>query len=90
MEMTRKKIKVNSIKQTCGACPSQWEGETDDKKYVYVRYRWGVLRVDVDSKTIYGEVHGDSLDGYLAYDELIAFTGHLFDWPEYSEVNEVL
>ena len=48
-------IKVKSITNTCSMCPSQWEGITLDGKKVYVRYRWGYLRVEVDDNQIYGK-----------------------------------
>ncbi|MCA1480782.1 hypothetical protein, partial [Bradyrhizobium sp. NBAIM08] len=36
-------IQIVRLEQTCGACPSQWEGVTDDGRVVYIRYRWGAL-----------------------------------------------
>lgn len=39
-------IKIKNLEQTCGGCPSQWEGEDIDGNYVYIRYRWGTLRLD--------------------------------------------
>lgn len=27
------------IRQTCGACPSQWEGVLEDGRFVYIRFR---------------------------------------------------
>lgn len=38
-------IEINELKQTCMACPSQWEFYTFDNRPVYVRYRWGFLSV---------------------------------------------
>ncbi len=38
-------IKIKSLALTCGAFPSQWEGETTDKRIVYIRYRFGKLGV---------------------------------------------
>lgn len=32
--------------QTCGACPSQWDGWDANGTYYHFRYRWGCLRVD--------------------------------------------
>ena len=40
-------IVVTEIVQTCGACPSQWEGKTADGRHVYVRYRYGFLQVGI-------------------------------------------
>ncbi len=48
-------IRVKNVKRTCHACPSQWEGTTDDGKPVYARYRWGFLRVEVNSEVVFGE-----------------------------------
>jgi hypothetical protein len=41
-EMSRK---VVDLKMTCVACPSQWEGQLEDGRYFYGRYRWGYLYV---------------------------------------------
>lgn len=40
-------MKVTELTRTCVACPSQWEGRLDDGRWVYVRYRFGMLRVGV-------------------------------------------
>ena len=40
-------MKVQELKQTCYACPSQWEGKLSSGQYIYIRYRWGVLRVGI-------------------------------------------
>jgi len=32
-------IMLAKLIQTCDSRPSQWEGETEDGKYVYIRYR---------------------------------------------------
>lgn len=38
---------VVALEQTCLLMPSQWEGELDDGRSLYVRYRHGLLRVGV-------------------------------------------
>lgn len=78
-------IKVKNIKQTCYACPSQWEGKTDNGERVYVRYRWGNLSIDINGNGFYSESIGDGLAGVLGYDELKEYTKHLIEWPEHSE-----
>lgn len=35
------------IRKTCAAVPTQWEGTLDDGRYVYFRYRFGQLTIDV-------------------------------------------
>jgi hypothetical protein len=35
------------LKQTCSACPAQWEGQLEDGRKLYARYRWGHLSVGV-------------------------------------------
>ena len=39
---------INIVKmiETCGGCPSQWDGWDDEGAYYYFRYRWGYLRID--------------------------------------------
>lgn len=47
-------IVVVEVQQTCGACPTAWQGKTADGLEVYARYRGGYLRVDVNDETVYG------------------------------------
>jgi len=67
-------MQVDHVIQTCGACPSQWEGKTDRGHNVYVRYRWGYLSVRVSiypkgnavfGVEVYGEKLGDDYDGSI-------------------------
>jgi hypothetical protein len=39
-------ITITKMTETCGGCPSQWDGWDEDGAYYYFRYRWGYLRVD--------------------------------------------
>lgn len=70
---------IADLTHTCLACPSQWEGRLADGRPLYIRYRWGRLRVRLG-------VHGDELltmmppgadsyDGFLELDEVLALTG---------------
>jgi hypothetical protein len=45
-------ILLRRLKRTTIASPSQWEGETLDGKEVYVRYRHGLLSVEVDEQQV--------------------------------------
>ena len=60
---------------TCLACPSQWEGITDDGESVYIRYRWGHLSVSVSGTKIFSRQIGDGLDGVLSTTDMLAITG---------------
>jgi len=53
------------LDKTCNACPSQWEGRTYENDTVYIRYRFGTLRVDVNDKTVYSKELGSGLDGRI-------------------------
>lgn len=87
-------IKVVSVRRTCLACPSQFEGTTDKGEYVYARYRGGRMRVDVapderawsiaghNTYTVYQESFGDPLDGYITFEELKEHTVGVLKWPE--------
>ncbi len=41
---------IKSIKQTCQACPAQWESYFADGRPFYIRYRWGYLSICVGKK----------------------------------------
>ena len=63
-------IKIVNIKQTCYACPSQWEGLDEDGKEVYIRFRHGTLRLDINNETIFSFEHPE-LDGVIEFDEVL-------------------
>lgn len=81
--MTKPKIKLVELERTCCACPSQWEGRTENNKPVYVRYRWGYLSVrvgqkgdDIESavcgKEVFGEQLGDGFNGSLPEGQMLS------------------
>ncbi len=61
---------VTELNRTCFACPSKWEGCTEDGQHVYIRYRWGFLSASVGNDQIYGASHGDSLDGDMSNEDM--------------------
>ena len=46
-------ITIKQIKNLHTACPSQWEGETDDGQDVYVRYRGGELSIEIGDSFVF-------------------------------------
>jgi len=75
-------ITVSVITKTCNACPSQWEGVTDDGREVYVRYRFGFLYIKVGDERVFERLlDEDRWEGMLDYDELKVATVGIFDWP---------
>lgn len=61
---------VKVIEMTCSA-PSQWEGQTVEGDLFLIRYRWGVLRVDLWGRTIYlKQINEDSLHGVMSWREM--------------------
>jgi hypothetical protein len=75
-------IQVAKIEQTCTSCPSQFEGTTSDGKYVYARYRFGTLVVEIDNQEILSQTVGQPLDGYMPYHDIVKRTEGLIAWPE--------
>lgn len=84
---------VLTLKKTCLACPSQWEGTLDDGRAVYARFRHGHLSVGI-GETINGAVDnamsgealyegeiGDRLDGFMDFEELKAQLRGLIEFP---------
>jgi hypothetical protein len=77
------KIKLKFLKRTCYACPSQWEGEDINHRYVYIRYRWGTLRADhlKHFNTIYSKLIDESgWGGVMGNDEMMEYLKDVFDF----------
>ncbi len=85
-------IRVVKFKQTCSACPSQWEGVTDDDRGVYARFRHGHLTVQVapvgggtwaaatDGETVIDRTLSDGLDGVLDLEGLRKACAGKVEW----------
>ena len=52
-------IVVKEITFSGGSCPFQLEGKTVNDEDIYVRYRWGCLRVEINGKTILSKQIGE-------------------------------
>jgi hypothetical protein len=86
------KIRVTEITQTCTACPSQWDGHTEDGYTIYVRFRHGYLSVRrsrKESRDVGEAVMGDEVfaynhpdaDGFIDFEELKQITKGVIVWP---------
>lgn len=64
-------IIIKELTKTCIACPTQFEGITIDNKDVYMRYRNGTMRIDIDDETILRIPHGNYLDGFCSLEDFI-------------------
>lgn len=74
--------KVAKIIETCNGCPSQWSAKTDDGVYVYIRYRHGFLRVDIDGETVYEDnfTSESGGDGAIDFYEMAERTKGVLDF----------
>lgn len=68
-------IKLVSLRETCGACPSAWTGRTDDGKEFSARYRWGSLSWKLDGEVVGYKSYGCSMDGVMDMDTMFRLTG---------------
>ena len=75
------------LEMTCEACPSQWEGKLTDGRYVYVRYRWGVLQVGIgdtlsdaieNRRSVWEKVN-DSFHGVMDTEMMLSRTGIILE-----------
>ena len=85
--------KLVTLKRTCIACPSQWEGTLEDGRAIYARYRHGELSVGVGNdlneavrngmsdQALYADHIGDGLDGFMDFEELKAHLCGLLEFP---------
>jgi hypothetical protein len=86
-------LKLVSLKNTCTACPSQWEGTLEDGRAIYARYRHGELSVGVGNdineavrngmsdQALYANGIGNGLDGFMDFQELKAQLHGLLEFP---------
>ncbi len=73
-------IIIKTLKQTCFACPSQWEGTDIYGNEIYIRYRWGHLSISVNHAEIVSHQLGEGLAGGLTTEELKVITRNIFKW----------
>lgn len=70
---------LTSINQTCFACPSQWDAETECGKSLYIRYRWGHLTVSDRALGLGVDIFSletdDLFDGVMSTEEMLETTG---------------
>lgn len=82
-------MKIKELKQTTQACPSQWEGTMEDGKFIYIRFRWGVLSVGIgkdeaeavnnsSTNMYYNKKVSDDLDGVMSTEEMLKLIGPEF------------
>lgn len=82
-----------TLKKTCLACPSQWEGILDDGGAVYARFRHGHLSVGIgetveeavdnamSGHALYDGEIGDGLDGFMDFEDLKVHLRGLIEFP---------
>lgn len=78
-------VKKSEVECTGWACPSQWEGQTVEGTSIYIRYRWGYLRVEspfdsYEGKTLLGIQVGDDMDGVMDTLEMYEHTKDVIKW----------
>jgi hypothetical protein len=75
---------IDKIIETCGGCPAQWSARSTDGKYIYIRYRHGHFRIDVDGNTVFEDdfISAYGGDGVLSYEELVTRTAGILDFTQ--------
>lgn len=85
--------RVVALKKTSTACPSQWEGDLEDGRAIYARYRHGHLSVGVadyvdgavrngmSDEALFADYVGDGLDGFMDFEELRVQLHGLLEFP---------
>lgn len=79
-------IAIPEVLPICRACPSDWEVKDHLGREVYIRFRWGTLRVTVvdnpdrPPEELFVLKHGHPLDGIMSMEEMIELTKAVIDW----------
>lgn len=80
------KLKLTELTRITWACPVEWEGKTEDGRAVYIRYRWGHLKIYVSDingsfldavnsdDAIFEVNYGSSYDGFMEDSEMFTLT----------------
>jgi hypothetical protein len=66
-------MRITSLAKTCPFCV------TDGGKRVYIRYRHGVLLVELDGNEIFSKVITQDDDGFMDYQRLVPYLSDIFD-----------
>jgi len=84
-------VVVTHLVRTCSRSPSQWEGQTSDGRFVYVRYRWGCLQIGIgpslddaisNGGNLFERQLGGRHDGAMEIDQLRQATFGIINWPD--------
>ena len=81
-------ISISELVPLCRGCPSDWETTDHLDRYVYIRFRWGRLTVEIGktettTERIYSEQVSDEYDGFMEVETMIEHTKDVIDWTEY-------
>ncbi len=76
---------IKNLVQTCDACPSHWEGITEDGKAVYIRHRWGILSYGIgkdldeavlnDGRDVCLQIGQHGWEGIMTTEEMLKHLG---------------
>lgn len=82
-------ISIVSLRRTCPALPSQWEGETDDGRIVLIHYKCAILTVSYLRPNRRGRVE-DFFRATLTESDFV--DGELYDdgFAEFPTIKSVL
>lgn len=75
---------IVECEQTVGGCPTVWEGKAvrhnehgDEEHDVFIRFRYGILRVVWDDQLVIEHEIGGGLDGIISWDSVKPFLLHV-------------
>lgn len=71
----RKLLVLRDIAKTCDAYPAQWSGISKEGHKIYIRYRHGIFRLDIDDETVLRLDMGDDVGGEMTTDEMLELVG---------------
>ena len=82
-------IRVRKLVHDSDLHPAQWQGRTESRDYIFVRYRYGLLWIGIEPDyhrtpptTALESGYGNVGDGYLSLQSLGERTRGVVDWPK--------
>lgn len=80
--------RITELERTCDCYPAQWQGKDDDGNDIYIRYRHGCLRADVNDKIIFEKEINACIfdDQYMPNDFMKNELKYIFDFDLITEI----
>lgn len=85
------RIKLKTLREECGGCPTAYSGQTFDGKEFYVRLRHGAMKLELDDKVLvsFNAKGLDGVCGFYDFKDQFKRQGYIIDDSEAEYSSQV-